>query len=364
MPGLGYPLQADYMSYAAYVINREAISSSDRINASVNYNSMCGISNLVENELRPSDFTLSRIRVTAATQGAESITYKLMKLRVSTNYRVIVIATCDTLCLQQLSKQHDDPQLLLSCIPTQVGAGCKSQSLVYAYLDVTTGDTSDMSDIDNNEDSNGTRNYTQDFISLSIVIIAVVVIIIFATSMHWMKYNPGNLNCLSMFDLGRYRHPISALDDDDDDDDEDVFGDSSSSSRSKSRSIWSKAFQSHSHSQQPTDRKKASTEMIHLNRAAVYRAPQDSSSEVGYRPPVVSAKHSRFGDSSSSSSSSTHSQRLTTGVEQAKMLLDKWVIDPIKRSSAKTIDDAAAVDPNTKYTSLPLLDNEELELHL
>jgi len=54
--------------------------------------------------------------------------------------------------------------------------------------------------------------------------------------------------------------------------------------------------------------------------------------------------------------------------ETAKKLLDKWVVDPIRSSARmkKTLDDDVAVtaDQGTKYTSLPLLDDEELELHL
>ena len=421
MPGLDNPLQADYMAYMAYTINRKAISSSrDKIDADadidvdddINYESMCGISNLIETQLHPSDFTATRIKVTAATQGADSITYKLGKLSVSTNYRVIIVAVCDSQCLQQLSKQHYDPRLLLSCIPSQVGAACKPQSLLYTYLDARTGDTADTSDQNNHEDSHDRRNETtQDIISLSIVIIAVLVVIVFATSMYWMKHNVDTPNCLQLiWGLGghhhrHYHHPSAAINDDGDDDDDDVFGDSSSSSMAMGRSAWSNPFQSpylqhhHHQQQQQTDRHTTkSTEMISLSsnsssssssRTSVNRAPADTGSVVGYHPPnpVTSSHARRRGDnnnsnsnsSQSSSSSSQHPQHLSTGVETAKKLLDKWVMDPIRSSSARTMmkktrdgdddddDDAAAIaaaDGGTKYTSLPLLDNEELELHL
>jgi hypothetical protein len=392
MPGLDNPLQADYMSYMAYVINSE--KKFDEIDDDINYISMCGINDLIETKLHQSDFTVTPIKVTAATQGTDSITYKLGKLSISTSYRVIVVALCDSQCLQQLSRLHDDPRLLLSCVPTQVGAACKSQSLLYAYLDATTGDTADMSDLDNNEDDNGRRDHTQDFISLSIVVIAVLVIIVFATSMYWMKHNVDTPNCLQlMLGLGgryhhhhrphRHRHLSTAIDDNDDDDD-DVFGDSSFMGRGRT-TTWSNTFQTHSHSQQ-TDRMTSSTEMISLssssNRTAVSRAAADTDSGLSYLPPTPTPTISssrRGGNNNNNNNNSWHPQRerqhlSSTGVgETAKKLLDKWVIDPI-RSSARTKknldddndDDDAAVtaDQGTKYTSLPLLDDDELELHL
>lgn len=388
MPGLDNPLQADYMSYTAYVINHQAISNSekkvDEIDDDTNYMSMCGINDLIETKLHQSDFTKTRIKINAATQGTDSITYKLSKLSISTNYRVIVIALCDSLCLQQLSKLHDDPRLLLSCVPTQVGAACKPQSLLYTYLDASTGDTADMSDLDNNEDGNGRRDHTQDFISLSIVVIAVLVIIVFATSMYWMKHNADTPNCLQlMLGLGgryhhhrphRHRHLSTTIDDDDDDDD-DVFGDSTFMGRGKT--TWSNTFQMPSHSQQ-TDRMTASTEMISLSsnsRTTVSRAAADTDSGLSYLPPTptpITSSHSRRGGNNNNNS--WHSQReqqhlSSSGVgETAKKLLDKWVVDPIRSSARmkKTLDDDVAVtaDQGTKYTSLPLLDDEELELHL
>lgn len=378
MPGLDNPLQADYMSYMAYVINRQAISSSEKVDDDINYMSMCGINDLIETKLHPSDFTVTPIKVTAATQGTDySITYKLGKLSISTNYRVIIVALCDSQCLQQLSKLYYDPRLLLSCVPTQVGATCKPQSMLYTYLDASTGDTADMSDLDNNEDSNGRRDHTQDFISLSIVVIAVLVIVVFATSMYWMKHNVDTPNCLQlMLGLGgRYHHPhrphrhlSTAIDDNDDDD---VFGDFSFMGRGKT--TWSNTF----HSQQ-TDRKTASTEMISLSSSntAISRAAADTDSGLSYLPPTpipTTSSHSRRGGNNNNNSwhSLREQQHLSSsGVgETAKKLLDKWVMDPIRSSARmkKTLDDddvAVTADQGTKYTSLPLLDDEELELHL
>ena len=191
MPGLYIPLEADYMTYSAYIFDAKLTDAALRTLQisqgveNVRLSTLCGLNYAVE-VLPVNAVKVERAKLKSVDQGADFMTDTFEGLSVNTQYRLVLVAACDSTCLRQLSKVTNNPRISISC--NDKAGDCKPQSVVYISGSFTTAATAD--DVSHDDvPSSGGNSYVESLINFSIVVMVLLGIALIGVVAYWLKYN-------------------------------------------------------------------------------------------------------------------------------------------------------------------------------
>ncbi len=192
MPGALSPMDARYMTYTAYVFDLSATTAALKTLETkqgvenVRLTSACGLS--YASEVLPSK-VVKVVRVTPKTteQGTAFMSQTFDGLTISTKYRIVVVANCDSSCLRQLSKVTNDPRVTVSC--SDSSGDCKPQSMVYLTQDITTADITDNTPHDTDDTSNSSDGWVQGLLNFSFAVMIILIIIVIGIATYYLKNN-------------------------------------------------------------------------------------------------------------------------------------------------------------------------------
>jgi hypothetical protein len=190
MPGLYNPLTADFMTYVAYIFDARATDSALQSLAAqgvrdIRFNSACGLA-YAEQVLPAAAVILGRATVSGKQKGEEFMSHTFKGLASTTYYRVVLVATCDSACLRQLSKITLDPHLTISC-NDKIGE-CRTQTVVYTSASFTTLQSADhITDDDAGTSTDST--FMQSFVTLSIVLMVLLSVALLGVVGYYLKNN-------------------------------------------------------------------------------------------------------------------------------------------------------------------------------
>lgn len=192
MPGALSPLDARYMTYTAYVFDLTATNTALKTLATkqgienVRLTSACGLN--YASEILPSK-AVQVLRVTpkVTEQGTAFMSQTFDHLAISTSYRIVVVASCDSNCLRQLSKVTYDPRITVSC--SDSSGDCKPQSMVYLTQDITTADLPDNTPHDTDDTSSSSDGWVQGLLNFSFAVLIILIILAIGISGYWLKNN-------------------------------------------------------------------------------------------------------------------------------------------------------------------------------
>lgn len=174
LPGLTDTVFADAMSYKLYIFDdNQAALFTRRDNVAAD--SACGVDYLANTVPLDAVTIIANVPVSATQRGQNFMSYTVKGLRTSTAYRFAVVATCDSLCLSQVTKQQAalNTRLKLSC---NGGSNeCHPQSVAYLPVRTTTASTPDSGDNDHT-DSQGSSSSTLQAAAVVFGIIVLVII--------------------------------------------------------------------------------------------------------------------------------------------------------------------------------------------
>lgn len=193
MPGSYDPIDAAYMSYTAYIFDTKAADEALATLATkqgiqnVRLTTACGLS-YAASVLPAAALQVTRAVLKPAEQGTAYMSYTFDRLAVSSSYRVVLVATCDSNCFRQLSKVINDPKVTVSC---NGGAGdCKPQSTVYLTQDFRTTDSADDVASHDDETSSGTQDsWVHGLLLFSYAVMWIILIMAVGISGYWLKNN-------------------------------------------------------------------------------------------------------------------------------------------------------------------------------
>jgi hypothetical protein len=190
LPGSYTPLDAAYMVYASYIFDARATDAALAELAEkqgvrdLRFSSACGLSYASQVLPAPAVF-LDRTKVEASQQGADLMTHTFEGLNPDTFYRIVLVATCDSACLRQLSKVTTDPRVVVSC--NDKAGDCRPQSVVYSMATFTTAATGDNTHDDDNSSDNS--SFLGGLVTFSIAVMVVLSIALVGVGAYWVKNN-------------------------------------------------------------------------------------------------------------------------------------------------------------------------------
>jgi hypothetical protein len=201
LPGAYTPLEAAYMTYVAYLFDSSMTDAALQSLAQTGVDGIrlttpCGLDYITDTLVSTSKAAvkLLTVPVSAADQGGDTMSHTLTRLKTGTSYRVVVVATCDSDCLRQLSKVTDNPRITISC--SDQATDCRSQSSVYSIAEFITNSRADSDSADDDASATGnddTSTYVQSLISFSFVVLALIIVAIVGASAYWLKDNSGEV---------------------------------------------------------------------------------------------------------------------------------------------------------------------------
>jgi hypothetical protein len=184
LPGLTDYVFADLMSYKAYIFTQSAAASVIRPGG-VSMESACGVETL-STTLDPKDVTIVPLRVLTADRGSNSMTNTLRSLQNGKSYYVAVVATCDSACLSQLTKQQSliSGRMKLVCGSGGNAAECKPQSITYATATFTTASKPDSN---SNDDTGGSSGGSKIAFVFGIVFLVLALLVVIGAGGYWLR---------------------------------------------------------------------------------------------------------------------------------------------------------------------------------
>lgn len=196
MPGLQSPLVADYMTYTAYIFDSNAVDEAQKQATSSSYKphyyytTSCGLKYAADS-LPSESVAIYDAPMRSTYQNKDFMMHTFEGLKVATMYKIVIVATCGTECLRQLSKVTSNPRVLISC-SASMDDSCQPQSVVYISEEFTTLPTSDSDNSNGSNDDDGDGTFLQTTVSLSMVILMIIFLSIVTIGVYWVKHNGSN----------------------------------------------------------------------------------------------------------------------------------------------------------------------------
>lgn len=186
LPGLTDYVFADLMSYKAYIFTQSAAASVIRPGG-VSLESACGVETL-STTLDPKDVTIVPLRVLTADRASTSMTSTVRSLQNGKSYYVAVVATCDSSCLSQLTKQQSliSSRVKLVCGSGGNAAECKPQSITYATASFST-DAKPDSNSNDDTGGGGSSSGGQVAFAFGIVFLVIALLVVVAAGGYWLR---------------------------------------------------------------------------------------------------------------------------------------------------------------------------------
>eukprot|EP00598_Pedospumella_elongata_P002386 CAMPEP_0184975878 /NCGR_PEP_ID=MMETSP1098-20130426/6959_1 /TAXON_ID=89044 /ORGANISM="Spumella elongata, Strain CCAP 955/1" /LENGTH=2755 /DNA_ID=CAMNT_0027498653 /DNA_START=79 /DNA_END=8346 /DNA_ORIENTATION=+ len=193
MPGALNPMDARLMTYTAYVFDLTATNTALKTLETkqgvenVRLTSACGLS--YASEVLPSKaIKVVPILLKTTEQGTAFMSQTFEGLTISTKYRIVVVASCDSNCLRQLSKVNNDPRVTVSC--SDSSGDCKPQNMVYLTQDITTADIADKNTPHDTDDtSNSSDGWVQGLLNFSFAVMIILIIVAIGIAAYFLKNN-------------------------------------------------------------------------------------------------------------------------------------------------------------------------------
>uniref|UniRef100_A0A7S3HII6 Uncharacterized protein n=1 Tax=Spumella elongata TaxID=89044 RepID=A0A7S3HII6_9STRA len=193
MPGALSPMDARLMTYTAYVFDLSATTTALKTLETkqgvenVRLTSACGLS--YASEVLPSKaIKVVPISLKTTEQGTAFMSQTFEGLTISTKYRIVVVASCDSACLRQLSKVNNDPRVTISC--SDSSGDCKPQNMVYLTQDITTADIADKNTPHDTDDtSNSSDGWVQGLLNFSFAVMIILIIVAIGIAAYFLKNN-------------------------------------------------------------------------------------------------------------------------------------------------------------------------------
>jgi len=182
IPGVSTPVFSSFVSYKVYVIDIKGLRS--MLSTTILY-TKCGIDNILTKY--PASIKEYIVESSGIKQEVDPVTYTISTYPSKSEIFVVVMASCDSDCLNQVSKDVSSKEIDSAKIYCGVGYGkqCAAQYKVYNSVILTTkASSTDSNSADSSSISNDTASGT---ISMTVFVILVAVIALCAYAVMWYR---------------------------------------------------------------------------------------------------------------------------------------------------------------------------------
>lgn len=192
MPGVNTAYVADNMNYKSYIFDSQDLANLMALTATtapISLKSFCGLDHT--SVAITHGVTVTNIPLSPIERSKEVMSHKFQGLKTNTKYTLVILATCDSSCLRQLSKVTNYKRVLINCASGE--EECKSQYLVYPAISFTTNKKQDSSSDDSSStdsDNNSTSDSTvSTFVIVGIVLLVIILLVMAGIAYYWQKVN-------------------------------------------------------------------------------------------------------------------------------------------------------------------------------